>query len=147
MRGVGTIYGASAFAGNLLGYLFLVVLSRNLDPAQYGAIGGLLGFGLVSAILSVSLQLVVARATAGAGFGREVPTARSSISLALTAMLVAWAVTPLALRYLHLQSPWPVLWVGSDAVSGDRLLVPSWVVCWDGSSSCDWRRPPSLSPG
>ena len=63
----GLVYGGSSLLANMLGYAFLAVLSRTLSPSEYGAAGALLGAGIISSILSVALQLVVARQVATDG--------------------------------------------------------------------------------
>ncbi|MEO7981555.1 MAG: hypothetical protein ABI807_11800 [Sporichthyaceae bacterium] len=112
-RATSTLYGAASLLANFLGYLFLVALSRVLGPAEYGAAGALLGVGVIGSILSVSLQLVVARAVSADSSGGSTTSARFAISLAAATTIVAWACTPAVMHYLHLSSPWPSIWVGA----------------------------------
>jgi O-antigen/teichoic acid export membrane protein len=109
----GLLYGAASLLANALGYAFLVVLSRGLDPGAFGELGSLLGFGIVASVLSVALQLVVARQTAAARTGRNVQVASRRYVLALSAAvsLVALAVAPMVVHYLRLDSVWPAFWI------------------------------------
>ncbi|MEP6762361.1 MAG: hypothetical protein ABJA93_13480 [Sporichthyaceae bacterium] len=111
-RVAGPLYGAASLLANLLGYAFLVVLSRGLDPGQFGELGSLLGFGIVASVLSVALQLVVARQTAAASRGHGVPVVSRRFVVALSAAvsLIALAVTPPVVHYLRLGSAWLVWW-------------------------------------
>jgi len=54
----------AVLAGNLVGYLFTVVVARQLGPAAYGALGGLLAIVIALAVPGMALQLVVARRAA-----------------------------------------------------------------------------------
>ena len=48
-------------AGNLLGYLFFVVLSRTLSPQDLGAVGSLASLATIAAVPGLGIQLVAAR--------------------------------------------------------------------------------------
>jgi O-antigen/teichoic acid export membrane protein len=112
-RVAGLLYGAASLLANALGYAFLVVLSRGLDPGAFGELGSLLGFGIVASVLSVALQLVVARQTAAARAGRvgEVASRRFVLALSGGVCLASLAVSPVVVHYLRLESPWPAVWV------------------------------------
>lgn len=107
---IGLIYGGSSLAANLLGYAYLAVLARSLTPAEYGAAGALLGAGIISGILSVALQLVVARQVSS-GEGQSQASGNFALALAGATTVVALACVPMAVHYLHLHSAWPAIWV------------------------------------
>jgi O-antigen/teichoic acid export membrane protein len=105
--------GVATTSANVLGYAFAVVLSRSLGPAAYGALAALLAAGLIGSIPGVALQLAVARSAAEPG--EERAAARwFTISLAAGAVLLlaTWALAPVAVRFLALEGPAPVLWLG-----------------------------------
>lgn len=105
----GLVYGGSSLLANMLGYAFLAVLSRTLSPSEYGAAGALLGAGIISSILSVALQLVVARQVATIGSAGV--SGRGALLLAGGTTAAALSLTPLAVHYLHLPDAWPAVWV------------------------------------
>lgn len=53
--------GVATAIGHALSYAFSLVLSRALGPADFGALGALLGIGVVAAVPSTALQTQVAR--------------------------------------------------------------------------------------
>jgi O-antigen/teichoic acid export membrane protein len=112
-RVVAILYGAASLLSNALGYAFLVVLSRGLDPDEFGELGSLLGLGMLASVLSVAIQLVVARRTAAARAGRHtgVMSRRFVLVLSTGVALSTLAATPLAVHYLRLGSAWPAIWV------------------------------------
>jgi O-antigen/teichoic acid export membrane protein len=103
------VYGGSSLLANVLGYVFLAVLSRSLTPSDYGAAGALLGAGIISSILSVALQLVIARQVATTGAASV--SGRTTLLLSVGTSSLALLLVPAAVHYLHLSSPWPAVWV------------------------------------
>src|SRR5260370_16253106 len=83
-RGGAALWVASTL-GNGLAYGFTAVVARSFGPAQYGALGALLGAALIGAIPAGALQYVLARRTAAGHLERdhnEPPGLRLSLHLA-----------------------------------------------------------------
>jgi hypothetical protein len=112
----GVVLGVAAVVANLVAYLFTVVLTRSFDAAAYGALGSLLGAGLVGVVPSTAMQYVVARRTAVRRLGR---TENDQAGLRLATWIgagvfgVAVVLSPAADPFLHLDNPWPVVWLGA----------------------------------
>jgi O-antigen/teichoic acid export membrane protein len=107
-------------AGNALSWLFTVVVARQLGPASYGALGGLLAVVFALAVPGMALQMVVARRVAicrrdGGDVG-AVAAGVVGLALALGAAvaLPALAAAPLLSAYLHLGSPGPPAWLAAN---------------------------------
>lgn len=101
-------------AANALHYLFAVVQSRLLGPADYGALGALLGVVLLGGVPGLAWQSVAARHTArgdrdggGVHLWLSVRRGVTIIGIALAAGVALGA--PLLAAFLHLGSALPVL--------------------------------------
>ena len=57
----GVLLGAASVLSTALGYGLTVLLTRSYGPAEYGALGALLGVGLIGGIPAGALQYVLAR--------------------------------------------------------------------------------------
>lgn len=106
--------GVATAIGHGLSYAFSLVLSRALGPADFGALGALLGIGVVAAVPSTALQTQVARFAAVAP--GDAATRRGYrlswwIGLGQGAALVALAL-PLA-ALLRLESGLAVVMLGA----------------------------------
>jgi O-antigen/teichoic acid export membrane protein len=116
------------FAGNLVSYLFTVVVARQLGPAAYGALGGLLAIVIALAVPGMALQLVVARRVAldrrcGAGIP-EAAVLGLALRLGVALGVPALAAAPLLSGYLHLGSLGPPAWLAVNLA----LLPPLFAV-------------------
>jgi O-antigen/teichoic acid export membrane protein len=112
----GVALGVAAVLSNALGYGFTVVLAHGFGPAEYGAVGALLGAGLIGAIPAGGLQYVLARRTAAGrlGAGRNEPAGlllAAAVGLVLAVLMIA--VSPVAAGFFHLESAWPMVWLGA----------------------------------
>jgi O-antigen/teichoic acid export membrane protein len=124
----GALLAVASVLANALGYAFTVVLARAYGPAEYGAFGALLGLGLIGGIPSGALQYVLARRTAAGRLstGRN-ERAGLLLSLAVGGTLAVLVVglSPVAAAFLHLDNPWPAVWLGATllpyTVSGALL--------------------------
>lgn len=108
------VLGVATAVGHGLSYAFSLVLSRALGPADFGALGALLGIGVVAAVPSTALQTQVARFAAVAP--GEAVTRRGYrlswwIGFGQGAALVALALPITAL--LRLESGLAVLMLGA----------------------------------
>ena len=111
----GVLLGVASVLSNALGYGLTVLLTRSFGPAEYGALGALLGVGLIGGIPAGALTYVLARRTAAA----ELPTGaneRAGLRLSITVGAVVGGLVivlaPVADAFFHLGSPWPALWLG-----------------------------------
>lgn len=111
----GVLLGVASVLSNALGYGLTVLLTRSFGPAEYGALGALLGVGLIGGIPAGALTYVLARRTAAA----ELPAGaneRAGLRLSITVGAVVGGLVivlaPLADAFFHLGSPWPALWLG-----------------------------------
>lgn len=102
---------------NLSGFLFHLVMSRNLGPAYYGELGSLLNIITVLAVPIGALQLTVTQAVVKQFDVGGPRSLRRLVGLSLVggtvAMLVLCATIPLLDRFLHLTSPVPLILVGA----------------------------------
>lgn len=109
--------GVATVVGHAFSYAFSLVLSRALGPADFGALGALLGLGVVATVPAVALQTEVARLVAVAP---SRATARRGYRLswligsALGVFMVAltWPLTTL----FRLDSPLSVLLLAAGLV-------------------------------
>jgi O-antigen/teichoic acid export membrane protein len=111
----GVLLGVATVAANALGYGLTVLLTRSYGPAEYGALGALLGVGLIGGIPGGALQYVLARRTAAADLpagANERAGLRLSLLVGVTLGLAVVLLSPVADVFFHLDSPWPALWLG-----------------------------------
>ena len=117
----GIVVAAGMAAANLLGYAFNMVGARVLGPADYGALGALLGLVLIGSVAALALQAVVARqvAVTQAADGPS-PGARLLVRQGVRAGLavggVALLASPLVTYGLRLDGPAPALWLAAGLV-------------------------------
>src|SRR5260370_12839064 len=110
-RGGAALWVASTL-GNGLAYGFTAVVARSFGPAQYGALGALLGAALIGAIPAGALQYVLARRTAAGHLERdhnEPAGLRLSVRVGTALAALVAALSPVEAGFFHLQSGWPVL--------------------------------------
>src|SRR5829696_7499323 len=107
--------GVAAALANGLGYALTVLFTRSFSPAEYGALGALLGVGLIGGIPAGGMQYVLARRTAA----HRLPAGTNERSGLLLALAVGGglggltvALSPLADAFFHLDSVWPAVWLG-----------------------------------
>ena len=111
----GVLLGAASVLSTALGYGLTVLLTRSYGPAEYGALGALLGVGLIGGIPAGALQYVLARRTASAGLpagANERAGLRLSVTVGTVLGGLVIVLSPVADAFLHLGSPWPALWLG-----------------------------------
>lgn len=111
----GVLLGAASVLGNALGYGLTVLLTRSFGPAEYGALGALLGVGLIGGIPAGGLQYVLARRTASRGLGTG-ENERAGLRLALLVGggmgAVVLVLSPVFASFFHLANAWPAVWLG-----------------------------------
>jgi O-antigen/teichoic acid export membrane protein len=109
--------GIATTVGHALSYAFSLVLSRALGPADFGALGALLGIAVVASVPATALQTQVARLTAvdpASGGVRQGYRLGWLIGGALALGLAALAVPLTAV--LRLDSPVSVLLLGAGLI-------------------------------
>jgi O-antigen/teichoic acid export membrane protein len=115
LRRAALLVAPAMAAANGLNYAFNVIMSRELGPADYGALGALLAVVLVGTVPGVALQAVVARHTALArddaiaGLWAAVVIAVLGVGAALG--LLAAVASPGLRAFMHLDSLTPCLWL------------------------------------
>jgi len=115
LRRAALLVAPAMAAANGLNYAFNVVMSRELGPADYGALGALLAVVLVGTVPGVALQAVVARHTAlarddgTAGLWAAVLIAVLGVGAVLG--LLAVIAGPGLRAFMHLDSLAPCLWL------------------------------------
>lgn len=93
--------GAATMLGNGTAYLLSMVSARILDPADFGALGALLGLLVIIATLGISIQALTARrvSTAGATEREDVEgqairlSVLVAIAIGIGAGVIAWPVS------------------------------------------------------
>jgi O-antigen/teichoic acid export membrane protein len=111
----GVLLGIASVVSNALGYGLTVLLTRSYGPAEYGALGALLGVGLIGGIPAGALQYVLARRTAAADLPpgeNERAGLRLSLRVGVTLGALVVLLSPVADAFFHLGSPWPAVWLG-----------------------------------
>lgn len=99
---------------NVVGYLFVLLVSRALGAERFGGLSALSAWGIVLSVPAGALQVIVARHVAA---GREVASMRRMCwRLGAALATVTIAATPLLVHRFGLQSWWSVLWLGLTLV-------------------------------
>ncbi len=109
----GASLAAATFASGILGYVYIVVLTRSLGPQKYGELGALLGLTVIFAVTSTALQLEATRAVALDPHGPTGWILRRSLLVSLGTTALALLVTPVVVATLHLSSLWPAVGVAA----------------------------------
>lgn len=126
---------ASSFS-NGSNFIFHVVMSRLLGPANYGALGSLLGLITVVTFAIAALQAAVTQAVAGRVSEQRVAMAPLALRKHMSRMLLAAgavfcliaALSPTIEDYLHLVSPIPVILLAMFVSLSLLGLVPQGVL-------------------
>lgn len=99
---------ATAISG-LLGYVYILVLTRALGPERFGILGALTGLSVILSVASTAIQLEATRSVAGDPVAaRDWLYARGRIVSAATGVL-ALAISPAVVAGLRLDSWWPAI--------------------------------------
>ncbi|HYY79215.1 MAG TPA: polysaccharide biosynthesis protein [Actinomycetes bacterium] len=127
LRAAALLVLPAMLAGNAVGYLFTVIAARQLGPAAYGALGGLLGVVIALAVPGIALQAVVARRAAVRG--RDglggAPVVRLALWSGAALALPACAAAPLVAGWLRLGSLGPALWLAANLAPLPLLFAVS----------------------
>ena len=99
---------------NILSYVFVLIVSRALGPADFGGFSALSSYGIILAVPAGALQVIVARHVSGAPpQSRGVRTALV-VGSGLAALTIVAA--PLLVQACRLESAWSVVWLGLTLV-------------------------------
>lgn len=113
LRRSGASLAAATFASGILGYVYIVVLTRSLGPQLYGELGALLGLTVIFAVTSTALQLEATRAVALDPAGPTGWILRRGALVSVGTMVLGLLIAPLVVRTLHLSSAWPAIGVAA----------------------------------
>ena len=116
--GRGAVSFVFATAGvNVSNFVFHVVISRQLGPAHYGAVGAILSILGLLAVPVGAAQLAVTQAVITHSHNDESFSLRRltyrALFMGFLAMAALAASSPLIDGFLHLNSPVPILWVSA----------------------------------
>jgi O-antigen/teichoic acid export membrane protein/glycosyltransferase involved in cell wall biosynthesis len=111
---------------------FNIVISRLLGAERYGALGSIIGFLTVFAVLTSAIQLAVAQGVAeglkdAVGLRLRKPVLAAAGS-GLVAFLVAAVFAPILQSFLHLRSLWLVVLLGLVLAPTVAATVPAGVL-------------------
>jgi len=112
----GVLVGVASAAANVLGFVFLALLSRAYSPAQFGEVSALLGVGAIGAVPAVAVQLLIARQLAAAPSGADVVSGRAVLALGSVLFAAVLLATPVLRPVLHIHATASLLWVGLSLV-------------------------------
>lgn len=128
------LFGATALT-NVAAFLFHVVVSRRLSPADYGALGAILAIMLVLAVPAGALQVAVTRAVAERRSGEGVapplvagPLLADGVIMAGIGGVCLGVGAPVLRSFLHLEDLTPALLLAAWAVTAGISLVPKAVL-------------------
>ena len=126
--------GLATIVGHGLSYAFSLVLSRALGPADFGALGALLGVGIVASVPATALQTQVARTAA---VGSSVAALRRGYRLGWTiggvvAVALVVLAVPLA-ALLRLDSELGVLLLAAGLIPLSVLGAPQGLLLGQGA--------------
>ena len=110
----GAALGITMALANVLSYVFVLVLSRALGPADFGGFSALSAYGIVLSVPAGALQVIVARHVAGAP-----PNSRGLRTALVVGTALAGATiiaAPLLTTAFRLDTFWSVIWLGLTLV-------------------------------
>ncbi|MCL3837378.1 lipopolysaccharide biosynthesis protein [Aeromicrobium duanguangcaii] len=112
--GSGAALGVTMAVANVLSYVFVLILSRALGPADFGGFSALSAYGIVLSVPAGALQVIVARHVAGTPpHSRGLRTALVvGVALAAATILAA----PLLADAFRLDTTWSAVWLGLTLV-------------------------------
>lgn len=108
LRSGASLAVATMIAG-VLGYVYILVLTRSLGPEQYGILGSLLGLSVVLSVASTALQLEAMRAVASDPSAPRDWLRRRGRIISIATGAVTLAAGPVIVEVLRLPTWAPVL--------------------------------------
>lgn len=123
---------AGAFAG-VAALAYHVVSGRLLGEDEYGAAGSLLGVAVLLQVATNAAQVALVAEVASGPSGRSTRRLQRRVDLVAAGLAAgSTAVSPLLQRALHLDSVWPVIWLGLALAAAARSLVARGVLLGEG---------------
>lgn len=113
----GAVLAVATVLAGLLGYAFILLLSRALGPERYGAVAALLGVALIATVTMTALQLENTRLVASGRETSGMVLMRYSLLVSLATAVVVGFFSPVLVRVLHVDQL-------HDALIMAALLVP-----------------------
>lgn len=109
----GLVLGLSMGLANVMGYVFVALVSSTLGPADFGGFSALNSYGVLLALPAGAYQLVVARRQSPRfrASGRHVTGLRSALAVGSVLALVTIALSPALAHQLRLDTAWSVVWL------------------------------------
>lgn len=105
--------GLAMALANVMGYVFVALVSSSLGPADFGGFSALNTYGVLLAMPAGAFQVVIARRQTHAHreSGRQVTGLRTSTLVGLVLALATVATAPLLSDLLRLDTAWSVVWM------------------------------------
>lgn len=109
----GLVLGLAMGLANVMGYVFVALVSATLGPADFGGFSALNTYGVLLAMPAGAFQVVVARrqTRVSRADDRQVTGLRASAVVGLVLAGVTIASAPLLAELLRLHSAWSVVWM------------------------------------
>ena len=109
----GLVLGLAMGLANVMGYVFVALVSSTLGPADFGGFSALNTYGVLLAMPAGAFQVVVARRQTRTDReeSRQVTGARSALVVGLTLAAATIACAPLLRDVLRLDTAWSVVWM------------------------------------
>ena len=105
----GVALAAATFAAGILGYAYILILTRALGPTQYGVLGALLGLSVIFTVAYTALQLEATRVVAVSPQAPRAWLHRRAALVSLATGGVILLAAPLIVSVLRLPSYLPAL--------------------------------------
>lgn len=109
----GLVLGVSMGLANVMGYVFVALVSATLGPADFGGYSALNTYGILVAMPAGAFQVVVARRQTRAhrAGGRHLTGLGSALLVGTVLAVITIAGAPLLRDVLRLESAWSVVWL------------------------------------
>ena len=105
----GAALAGATFASGLLGYAYIVILTRALGPEQYGVLGALLGLSVIFTVTFTAIQLDATRVVALAPQAPRGWLHRRAAAISVGTGLIILLASPVIVSVLRLPSYVPAL--------------------------------------
>lgn len=113
--GAGAV-GAGSLLANIFGYSLFLLLNRELEADDLGAVASLLNLVIIAGVAALSTQLVSAWRVALRRPDAQATALRTAAIVGLVVTAVVALLTPVIVPLLHLDGPLPVLLVAASMV-------------------------------
>lgn len=109
----GLLLGIAMGVANVMGYVFVALVSSTLGPADFGGFSALNTYGVLLAMPAGAFQVIVARRQTRAQRDRErhVTGVGPALAVGVALALITIACAPLLRDTLRLETAWSVVWM------------------------------------